>query len=748
MYIRFQNRISFRQACSTVLVAFVLGLILSIMQIGFDLVRERQQIDTTITSVLEMLRKSASQAVFDIDRALAERVIDGLFEYEPIRGVQVVDEFQAVLARRERPFPDERLQWIVNLTFGREKHYAIPLFYGSQQRLVGHLKASADSYLIARNFFSRAGLIIVSDLIRNIVLSTVLLLIFYASLTRPLLDMITRLSAVDIANPAGELLDIPPRHEADELGLLVRTTNRLLENLGKSLTEHRAAQKELEKHRDHLEQIVEERTVELQHIVKQLEQAKQDAEAANFAKTGFLANMSHELRTPLNAILGFAQLMAHSRDLTADQQENLEIIIRSGQHLLILINNVLDLSKIEAGRITLNETNFDLHALLNDVEDLFQLRAKEKHLQLIFDRHPNVPQYVSTDEVRVRQVFMNLLSNALKFTQEGGVSVRVRRNDPDEQSGKAATAILCFEVEDTGPGISPEEMSTLFDAFVQTKSGRGAREGTGLGLSISRQFVRLMGGDMMVSSETGHGSVFRFEIQVGIVASADMLHKHPARQVLALEPNQPCYRILVVDDKWDNRKLVVKLLTPLGFEVREAENGQECLAIWEEWNPHLIWMDMRMPVMDGYEATRRIKSTQQGQATVIIAMTASAFEEDRAVVLATGCDAFLRKPFQQAEVFDLMHEHLGVRYVYAETEDSAQHKPEQPINAHDLAALSPDMLDQLEQAAKYNNISLMDQLIQQIRPDYPALAEGLASLAEMFEYDKIAAMIQEGKQVS
>ncbi len=749
MEIPFQYRISYRQARNTVLVAFILGTILSMTQIGYNLVRERQSVDATVASVIDMLRKSASEAVYNVDTALAEGIIEGLFEYEPIRDVQVVDEFDVVLAHRNRPVTQGSMQWIADIAFGKEKRYHIPLVYGSQQRLVGHLNVSVDNALIARNFSNLAGLIIVSDLVRNILLSIALMLIFYTSLTKPLLNIITRLAAVNITHPGGELLPVPDGHAQDELGLLVHTTNLLLENLGDSLEEHHAVQSELEKHRDHLEQSVEERTVELQRLVKELEQAKRDAEAANFAKTGFLANMSHELRTPLNAILGFSQLMTHSLALPPDQKENLEIITHSGQHLLTLINNVLDLSKIEAGQITLNETDFDLYALLNDIEELFQLRTREKHLQLIFDRHPNVPQYMRTDEVRVRQVLMNLLSNAIKFTQKGGVSVRIKGLTVDEQEGSSdmnnQQSTLCFEVEDTGPGISPEEMETLFDAFVQTKSGKGAREGTGLGLSISRQFVRLMGGVMTVSSEAGHGSIFRFQIQVGIAESSDLPHKHPVRQVLALEPNQLRYRILVVDDKWDNRQLVMKLLAPLGFDLRGAENGQEGLVTWEEWEPHLIWMDMRMPVMDGYEATRRIKATPKGQTTVIIAMTASAFEEDRAVVLATGCDAFLRKPFQQVEVFDLMHEHLGVRYVYAESEDSASNTLAQAITARDLAALSTEVIEQLEQAVTYSNISLMNSLIRQIRPTHPALAEGLANLAEAFDYDTIAELMQEFK---
>src|ERR671933_332213 len=442
-----------------------------------------------------------------------------------------------------------------------------------------------------------------------------------------------------------------------------------------------------------LETKVEERTTELAI-------AKQKAEVANEAKSTCLANMSHELRTPLNAILGFTQLTIKNPSLSPDSRENLGIITRSGEHLLTLINQVLDLSKIEAGRTTLNEKNFDLYRLLDDLEDMFQLKADDKHLELLIDRTPDVPRYVRTDEGKLLQVLINLLNNALKFTTEGGVSVRVDRTlnverllaqgdvanvegsedssnlqlanlQPSTQTNLQSST-LTFEVEDTGPGIAPDELDSLFEAFVQTTTGTEAQEGTGLGLPISRKFVQLMGGEIMVSSEVAHGTLFKFDITVSVVDATDLESKQPTRRVIALEPNQPRYRILIVDDKPLNRQLLVKLLNPFGFELREASNGKQAVEIWDEWEPHLIWMDMRMPVMDGYEATKQIKSTTKGQATAVIALTASVLEEERAVVLSTGCDDFLRKPFREEEIFAAMHKHIGVRYLYEEPTDSTQ----------------------------------------------------------------------------
>jgi CheY-like chemotaxis protein len=395
--------------------------------------------------------------------------------------------------------------------------------------------------------------------------------------------------------------------------------------------------------------------------------------------------------------------------------------------------------------MTLNENNFDVLRLLDDIENLFQLRAEQKHLQLLVECSPDLPQYIRTDQAKLRQVLMNLLSNAMKFTREGGIVLRVKV-DSTPQHAETLTTTLVFEVEDTGVGIAPEELPGLFDMFVQTKSGRDSQEGTGLGLTISRKFVQLMGGDMTVSSEVGCGTTFTFDICVSVVEAADSLLQQPGRRVIGLEPDQPHYRILVVDDKQNNRKLLVKLLNSVGFAVREAGNGQEAMKIWEHWKPHLIWMDMRMPVMDGYEATRQIKATPKGRDTLVIAVSASSLEDEQMLVLAAGCDDFLRKPFREGEVFDLLHKHLGVQFVYVETDATKQEKPPGEKILVDLSVLSAGIIDQLEQATRYNNASLMNGLIDEIRSEQPAIADKLAALADNFEYEHIAELIRKGKE--
>jgi PAS domain S-box-containing protein len=501
----------------------------------------------------------------------------------------------------------------------------------------------------------------------------------------------------------------------------------------------------------------------------ELEKAKEAAVAANRAKSTFLANMSHELRTPLNAILGFSQLMNQDANLSTEQKENLNIIHRSGEHLLTLINQVLDLSKVEAGRMTLSETNFDIYYLLADVEDMFALKAQDKGLHLRLDCAADVPKYICTDEVKLRQVLINLISNAIKFTDSGSVSVEVKRQKVKGKSEAesqitnnrfhARRAVqpttITFEVKDTGVGIAADELEKLFKPFVQTASGQRVQQGTGLGLTITHQFVRLMGGEITVISrgkaftpgmpireflDNTTGTTFKFDIPVGIADASEIENQPHSRRVVTLAPNQPQYRILVVDDREYNRQLLVKLLKPLGFEVQEANNGQEAVEIWESYSPHLIWMDMRMPVMDGYEATKRIKDTTKGQATAVIALTASVWEEEKAVILSVGCDDFVRKPFHKEVIFDMMAKHLGVRYLYQEQESPSRpaHVAGEPLNLADLLAAMPHKwVVKLHESALDADAELVSQIIEEVPESHALVRQTCQGWVKKFQFEKI-----------
>lgn len=458
---------------------------------------------------------------------------------------------------------------------------------------------------------------------------------------------------------------------------------------------------------------------------------EQSLQQANRAKSVFLANMSHEIRTPMNAILGFSQLMLRDQDLTPRQCQYLGTINRSGEHLLALINDILEMSKIEAGRTTLNLSTFDLPALLKDLEMMFRVRTDEKKISFSVETIGDVPKYIVTDINKLRQVFINVLGNAVKFTEHGGVSLRVRADRQD-----ANGPFLRVEIEDTGPGISADDQDKLFRHFEQTKTGQQAGTGTGLGLAISQEFVRLMGGAITVNSEVGKGSVFIIHLPLKEGEAQAVQAKDTPRQVLRLQSGPAAYRVLIADDIENNRQLLAQLLGPVGFEIRLATNGAEAVQEFEQWRPHLILMDFRMPVMDGREAIRRIRAMSGSKEPKIIAVTASAMDENRLELMKIGADDFISKPFREAELFQKIHTHLRVEYVYAEPAVAAPAETAE-LTPESLAGWPQDIIDPMRDAVITADLDQLLARIQDVEARDPRTARGLRRLAKGFQYQKL-----------
>jgi len=469
----------------------------------------------------------------------------------------------------------------------------------------------------------------------------------------------------------------------------------------------------------------------------ELRRARDIAEAANRAKSLFLANMSHELRTPLNAILGFTQLMQQDQNLTPKQHDDLLTIDRSGQHLLGLINDVLEISRIESGKITLEKKAFNLRSMLVAVEEMIRVRAEKQGLLLRCELADALPGYVLGDEHRLRQILLNLLGNAVKYTPSGWVAMRVRIDD------KAAATTILFEVEDSGPGIAKEDQDHIFEAFFQTTEGAAKGEGTGLGLTISHQYVSMMGGELKVESQLGQGSLFHFAIPLRAIDAAMVQEPSDERRVIGLEGDPRSYRILIAEDNDDNRRLLRRILEGVGLEVREAVDGKQALEQFEQWRPHLIWMDMRMPVMDGYEATRRIKAHAAGKETVVLALTASAFEEERSEVLAAGCDAFLRKPIRQSLIYAALEHHLGLRFRYAEEdkeEEISSISGDELTQA--LKQLPAELRTQLRDQALALDAHAMAASIQTIDTTNSRLSATMHELLANYRFDEILRLLE------
>jgi signal transduction histidine kinase/DNA-binding response OmpR family regulator len=484
-----------------------------------------------------------------------------------------------------------------------------------------------------------------------------------------------------------------------------------------------------------LEKKVDERT-------ENLNQALQRAESANKAKSRFLSNMSHEIRTPLNAIIGFAQILKRDASLSDKQKEQLHTIARSGEHLLGLINDILDLSKIESGKLTLEPTNFDLHALLEDLEKMFRFRTNEKGLQFLVERQLNVPRFIHADESKLKQVLINLLGNSYKFTRVGGIALRFRAEKINDESGESGDAIrLRFEIEDTGPGIPEKDIGSLFEPF-QTASAGKVAGGTGLGLSISKSLIELMGGEISFETRIGRGTVFRVSIPFKKAEGATAKTIDADTRIVGLEPGSLPPKILIVDDQKDNRDLLVTLLEPLGFPIRQAENGKEALKIVEEWSPHAVLMDMLMPEMDGYEATRCIKTTEKNSGIRVIAVTASAFEDEEKKVLATGVDGYIRKPLRAEELLGMLARLFDLHYVTTDSPEDSVARNANSLSKNDLAKLSDTMIREMKKAVEDGEMKKLRELIAQTENIDSAIAHQLRNLAKAYNYEELGRLLE------
>ncbi|AFZ06774.1 multi-sensor hybrid histidine kinase [Oscillatoria nigro-viridis PCC 7112] len=564
-----------------------------------------------------------------------------------------------------------------------------------------------------------------------LVLATLLGILASRWITHP----IFRLSKASRAIASGQLDQKVEVNSIDELGVLAESFNQMAQQL----REYFAA---LEKTNSELENRVEERTSELK-------EAKIAADTANHAKSEFLANMSHELRTPLNGILGYSQIMERDKTTTPKQKDAIHIIHQCGSHLLTLINDILDLSKIEASKMELYSSSFNFSSFLIGVVEMCRIRAEQKEITFSYQVLNQLPNAVNADEKRLRQVLINLLGNAIKFTEKGGVIFKVGVIGTGEDSDQSQLTKIRFHIQDTGIGMAPEQLEKIFLPFEQVGNSQQKAEGTGLGLAIAHKIVQLMGGEIKVESILGQGSIFSFDLE--LTQSSDFIEQPPLNTSINLTGFQGNKnKILLVDDRLENRGFIRTLLEPLGFKIMEACNGQDGLDKAIDFQPDLIITDLVMPVMDGFEMSRRFRKSSEFKDVILIASSASVFEFDRHNSQEAGCNEFLSKPIQVEELLEVLKKYLQIEWIYDKPADLANAQQAGltdllNVQSGELVIPPSAELVALFNAARIGDIEVVEQeanRLKQIDGNYLPFANKILQFAKNFEEKELLAFVK------
>ncbi|MEH2362128.1 ATP-binding protein [Nostoc sp.] len=615
------------------------------------------------------------------------------------------------------PFVEQQFHQTTN---GETILYGYAPITNLQGRVNGFLVVELDASSVIRQEYSVAGFALVTFL--AVLLLTVVLVRW---LSRSLVVLpILQLNNAAKQLETGNWNAILPSLRTDELGELSASFNSMAKQLQTSFAT--------------LEQKVEERTL-------QLAEAKNKADSANQAKSEFLANMSHELRTPLNGILGYAQILQNGEPLTEKGKKGIDIIYQCGNHLLNLINDILDLAKIEARKLELYPEDAYFPALLEGIAEMMRVRANQKGIPFTYQPDSDLPVGIKVDEKRLRQVLINLLGNAIKFTDKGGVTFRIKSHKLE-----TATYQIRFQVEDTGVGMSPTGLTKIFQPFEQVGDVKKQAEGTGLGLAISQQIVSLMGSSLNVESQLGQGSTFWFEAEFPEAKDwATTLRTTQQGKIVGFEGNKR--QVLIVDDRWENRSVLVSFLEPLGFTVIAVSNGREGLAKAQEIHPDLIITDLMMPEMDGYEMLRQLREIPELNNVPAIASSASVFESNQNESITAGADAFLPKPIEAAALLKLLEKYLNLKWIY--DQNSIAVEPMR-VNSGGMSASTPDeivpptdeVLSQLHTLALQGRLMAIEQQLKTLEKadeQYQPFVKAIREYADNFQTEKIRTFLEQ-----